>query len=447
MSKLISILGAGESGVGSAILAQKKGYDVLVSDYGTIKPQYKAELDTYGIKYEEGGHNEAKILSSEKVIKSPGIADTVSIVTKVIAAGIAVIGEIEFAAAYTKATLIGITGTNGKTTTTMLTYHLLEKAGLNVGMAGNVGISFAKQVALEDKEYYVLEISSFQLDGMHTVALDYAVLLNITPDHLDRYDSLQGYIDSKFKINQNQKSGQQFIYCADDETITNQLKHHTIEAELIPFTYDGGPLEQGAWVEDNQINIKLNKPKTEFIMSVEQLTIAGKHNTYNSMAASIIANSLLIRKETIRESLSDFKNVEHRLEYVGKVKGINFINDSKATNVNAAWYALESVEDPIIWIAGGVDKGNDYESLSPLVKSKVRIIVCLGKNNMKLHQAFRKDVDMMINANSAQEAVDIAYGLGEKGETVLLSPACASFDLFENYADRGNQFKRAVRSL
>ena len=329
----------------------------------------------------------------------------------------------------------------------MLTYHLLEKAGLNVGMAGNVGISFAKQVALEDKEYYVLEISSFQLDGMHTVALDYAVLLNITPDHLDRYDSLQGYIDSKFKINQNQKSGQKFIYCADDETITNQLKHHTIEAELIPFTYDGGPLEQGAWVEDNQINIKLNKPKTEFIMSVEQLTIAGKHNTYNSMAASIIANSLFIRKETIRESLSDFKNVEHRLEHVGKVKGINFINDSKATNVNAAWYALESVEDPIIWIAGGVDKGNDYESLSPLVKSKVRIIVCLGKNNMKLHQAFRKDVDMMINANSAQEAVDIAYGLGEKGETVLLSPACASFDLFENYADRGNQFKRAVRSL
>lgn len=447
MSKLISILGAGESGVGTAILAQKKGFDVWVSDFGTIKPQYKAELEKYGIKYEEGGHNEAKILSSIKIVKSPGIPDTAPIVKKAAAQNIPVIGELEFAAAYTTATLIGITGTNGKTTTTMLTYHLLQKAGLDVGMGGNVGISFAKQVALEDKEYYVLEISSFQLDGMSTVALDYAVLLNITPDHLDRYDSLQGYIDSKFKINQNQNAEQKFIYCADDEIVTNQLKHHTTDAELIPFTYHGGPLVQGAWVANKQINIKLNKPKTEFIMSVEQLTIAGKHNTYNSMAASIIANSLLIRKELIRDSLADFKNVEHRLEYVGKVKGISFINDSKATNVNAAWYALESVEDSIIWIAGGVDKGNDYEALSPLVKAKVRIIVCLGKNNMKLHQAFRKDVDMMINASSAQEAVDIAYGLGEKGETVLLSPACASFDLFENYADRGNQFKRAVRSL
>ena len=329
----------------------------------------------------------------------------------------------------------------------MLTYHLLEKAGLNVGMGGNIGISFAKQVALLDKDYYVLEISSFQLDDMHTVALDYAVLLNITPDHLDRYDSYQGYIDSKFKINQNQNENQRFVYCADNEDVVNQLMHHTTAAQLIPFTYAGGPLDVGAWVADNQINIKLNNPKTEFNMSVNQLTIAGKHNTYNSMAASIIASTLLIRKETIRESLSDFKNVEHRLEFVGKVKGINFINDSKATNVNAAWYALESVEDPIIWIAGGVDKGNDYESLSPLVKAKVRIIVCLGKNNMKLHQAFRKDVDMMINAGSAQEAVDLAYGLGEKGETVLLSPACASFDLFDNYADRGNQFKRAVRDL
>lgn len=447
MSKLISILGAGESGIGSAILAQKEGYDVWVSDYGTIKPLYKAELEKYGIKYEEGGHNEAKILSSIKIIKSPGIADSVPIVVKALGAGIPVVGEIEFAAKYTKAVLIGITGTNGKTTTTMLTYHLLLKAGLDVGMGGNVGISFAKQVALDDKEYYVLEISSFQLDGMYTVALDYAVLLNITPDHLDRYDSYQAYIESKFKINQNQSAEQKFIYCADDDDVINQLKHHTTDAQLIPFTYDGGPLDEGAWVADNQINIKLNKPKTEFIMSVSQLTIAGKHNTYNSMAASIIANSLLIRKENIRKSLSDFKNVEHRLEYVGKVKGINFVNDSKATNVNAAWYALESVEDPIIWIAGGVDKGNDYEALSPLVKAKVRIIVCLGKNNMKLHQAFRKDVDMMINAGSAQEAVDIAYGLGEKGETVLLSPACASFDLFDNYADRGNQFKRAVRSL
>ena len=444
---MISILGAGESGVGSAILAQKQGFEVWVSDYGIIKPQYKAELEEYGINFEEGKHDSAKILSSEKVIKSPGIADNVAIVEAAKVKGIPVIGEIEFAAVYTDATLIGITGTNGKTTTTMLTYHLLNKAGLDVGMAGNVGLSFAKQVALNDRAYYVLEISSFQLDGMYTVALDYAVLLNITPDHLDRYNSYQAYIESKFRINQNQSAEQKFIYCADDEDVVNQLKNHTTNAQLVPFTYDGGPLEEGAWVADNQINIKLNKPKTEFNMSVNQLTIAGKHNTYNSMAASIIANSLLIRKENIRESLSDFKNVEHRLEHVAKVKGINFINDSKATNVNATWYALESVEKPIIWIAGGVDKGNDYAALSPLVKSKVRMIVCLGKNNMKLHQAFRKDVDMMINAGSAQEAVDIAYGLGEKGETVLLSPACASFDLFDNYADRGNQFKRAVRSL
>jgi UDP-N-acetylmuramoylalanine--D-glutamate ligase len=447
LSKLISILGAGESGVGSAILAQKQGYDVWVSDYGTIKPQFKAELDEYGIAYEEGGHNEAKILSSVKIVKSPGIADTIPMVTRAIVEKIPVIGEIEFAAAYTTATLIGITGTNGKTTTTLLTYHLLEKAGLDVAMAGNVGISFAKQVALNDKDFYVLEISSFQLDDMHTVALDYAVLLNISPDHLDRYDSYQAYIESKFRINNNQSAEQKFIYCADDADVVNQLKHHTTKAQLIPFSYDGGPIEEGAWVADNQINIKLNKPKTEFNMPVNQLTIAGKHNTYNSMAASIIANSLLIRKENIRESLSDFKNVEHRLEFVGKVKGISFINDSKATNVNATWYALESAESPIIWIAGGVDKGNDYEALSPLVKAKVRMIVCLGKNNMKLHQAFRKDVDMMINAGSAQEAVDIAYGLGEKGETVLLSPACASFDLFDNYQDRGHQFKRAVRSL
>jgi UDP-N-acetylmuramoylalanine--D-glutamate ligase len=444
---LISILGAGESGVGAALLAKQKGFDVWVSDYGTIKPRYKDELDTYGIKYEEGGHDEAKILTSQKIIKSPGIPDTAPIVAKATERGIAVIGEIEFAAAYTDATLIGITGTNGKTTTTMLTYHLLNKAGLDVGMAGNVGLSFAKQVALEDKAYYVLEISSFQLDGMHTVALDYAVLLNISPDHLDRYDSYQAYIQSKFKINQNQQGEQKFIYCADDEDITKQLEHYSTAAQCIPFTYDGGPLAEGAWVENNQINITLNKPKTEFNMAINQLTIAGKHNTYNSMAASIIASSLLIRKESIRESLADFKNVEHRLEYVSKVKGMSFINDSKATNVNAAWYALESLEGPIVWIAGGVDKGNDYAALSPLVKEKVRIIVCLGENNMKLHQAFRKDVDMMINASSAKEAVDIAYNLGENGETVLLSPACASFDLFENYQDRGNQFKRAVRDL
>ena len=447
MSELISILGAGESGVGSAILAQKQGFDVWVSDYNQIQPKYKAELDKYGIKYEENGHDEMLIKSSSKIIKSPGISDKAPIVVAATSVNIPIVSEIEFAVNYTNASLIGITGTNGKTTTTMLTYSILKSAGLSVGLAGNVGYSFAKQVALENYEYYVLELSSFQLDGMHTVALDYAVLLNISPDHLDRYATYQDYIDAKLRINLNQDANQKFIFCADDDEITNQQKNHATPADLIPFTYDNGPLDQGAWVENNQLNIQLTNPKINFNMSLDQLTIAGRHNTYNSMAASIIANSLLIRKETIRESLLDFKNVEHRLEFVSKVKGISFVNDSKATNVNAAWYALESVEDPIIWIAGGVDKGNDYESLSPLIKEKVRIIVCLGKNNLNLHKAFRKDVDMMINASSAQEAVNIAYGLGEKGETVLLSPACASFDLFENFEDRGNQFKRAVRNL
>ncbi len=447
MSKLISILGAGESGVGSAILAKKQGFDVWVSDYGTIKDQYKAEMDSYAIAYEEGTHSEDKILTSSVIIKSPGIADSIPLLKKAYAANISVVGEIEFASNYTDAVLIGITGTNGKTTTTMLTHHILKQAGLNVGLAGNVGYSFAKQVAEQNHDYYVLELSSYQLDGMHTVALDYAVLLNISPDHLDRYESYDHYIQSKFRINQNQTAEHKFIYCADDAAITEYLNNHKSPAQQIPFTMSDTPLEEGAWASEDTITINLIKPKAQFIMSINQLTIAGKHNTYNSMAAAIIANSLLIRKESIRESLSDFRNVEHRLEFVSKVKGISFINDSKATNVNAAWYALESAQKPIIWIAGGVDKGNDYEALKPLVKDKVRIIVCLGVNNMKLHQAFRKDVDMMINASSAQEAVELAYGLGVKGETVLLSPACASFDLFENYQDRGNQFKRAVRSL
>ena len=447
MQKLISIIGAGESGVGSAILAKKEGYEVWVSDYGKIKPEYKSQLEAYTIPYEEGKHSEDKILTSEKIIKSPGISPDIALLVKARERNVPIIGEIEFAAAYTDACLIGITGTNGKTTTTLLTYHILKNAGVNVGMAGNVGYSFAKQVASEEFDYYVLELSSFQLDDMWTVSLDYAVLLNISPDHLDRYGSLQKYVDSKFRINQNQNNNQRFIYCADDELISEKLLGYNTKSQLLPFSHQNKELEVGAWVSQDRINIKLNKPKIKFTMSVDQLTIAGKHNTYNSMAAAIIANSLMIRKESIRESLSDFKNVEHRLEYVNKVKGIHFINDSKATNVNAAWYALESVDEPIIWIAGGVDKGNDYASLSPLVKDKVRIIVCLGKDNMKLHQAFRKDVDMMINASSAEEAVQIAYGLGEKGETVLLSPACASFDLFENYQDRGNQFKRSVRSL
>ncbi|MEY2923677.1 MAG: UDP-N-acetylmuramoyl-L-alanine--D-glutamate ligase [Bacteroidota bacterium] len=447
MSQLISILGAGESGVGSAILAKQNGYEVWVSDFGTIKQSYKDELEQWAIPYEENGHDEAKILASFQIIKSPGIPETIPVLQKAIIKNIPIIGEIEFAAKYTDAVLIGITGTNGKTTTTLLTHHILQKAGLNVGLAGNVGYSFAKQVALEQHDYYVLEISSYQLDGMFSVALDYGVLLNITPDHLDRYGSFENYIKSKFRINQNQSAEQKFIYCADDEAITTYLQSHNTPAQLIPFTIEDTPTTEGAWLHNNEIHLELQKPKAQFIMSVNQLTIAGKHNTYNSMAAAIIANSLLIRKEVIRDSLSDFKNLEHRLEFVSKVKGISWINDSKATNVNAAWYALESVDAPMIWIAGGVDKGNDYEALKPLVKEKVRMIICLGVNNIKLHQAFHKDVDMMINASSAQEAVDIAYSFGQNGETILLSPACASFDLFENYQDRGNQFKKAVRSL
>lgn len=440
------ILGAGESGVGASRLAKAKGFEVLVSDMGQINPRLKKELEQNQIAFEEGGHTEA-LAEADLVIKSPGIPDQADWVVRYKDSGIPVISEIEFAARYTSACLIGITGTNGKTTTSMLTYHLLKSAGLNVGLAGNVGQSFARQVAEEERDYYVLELSSFQLDGMYDTSLDYAVLLNISPDHLDRYTHLEDYIHSKFRIGQNQDKAQKFIYCMDDTIIQEHLSTYTDRGQMIPFTHRETELEEGAWVSDGTINIKLNKPKVNFTMSINQLTIAGRHNTYNSMAAAIIANSLLIRKEMIRESLSDFKNVEHRLEHVAKVKGINFVNDSKATNVNAAWYALESMNKPLIWIAGGVDKGNDYELLRPLVKDKVRIIICLGEKNMKLHQAFRKDVDMMINASSAQEAVDIAYSLGRNGETVLLSPACASFDLFENYQDRGNQFKRAVRQL
>ncbi|MFY0644608.1 MAG: UDP-N-acetylmuramoyl-L-alanine--D-glutamate ligase [Bacteroidia bacterium] len=445
-SKLV-ILGAGESGVGAAVLGNVKGMDVFVSDAGKIRETYAKELSDNQIEFEENGHTLERVLDADLVVKSPGISDDISIVQQLQQKKIDIISEIEFAAKYTKAVLIGITGTNGKTTTSLLTYHLLSKAGLNVGLAGNVGQSFAKQVAIEDKDYYVLELSSFQLDGMYQTKLDYAVLLNITPDHLDRYNSFEDYVKSKFRITQNQGSQERFIYCLDDETIKTHIETAGVQAQRIPFTHENTEMEEGAWVSDDSINISLKKPNINFTMSINQLTIAGRHNTYNSMAAAIIANSLLIRKEMIRDSLSDFKNVEHRLEHVAKVKGINFINDSKATNVNASWYALESMDKPLIWIAGGVDKGNDYEQLKPLVKEKVRIIICLGENSMKLHQAFRKDVDMMINAGSAEEAVDLAYGLGQNGETVLLSPACASFDLFDNYQDRGNKFKRAVRQL
>lgn len=440
------ILGGGESGTGAAILAKHLGHGVFLSDLGKIKDRYKKELQGAGIDFEQGHHTENQILNADQIILSPGIPPTAPLVKKAAEKGISVISEIEFGALNTKATLIGITGTNGKTTTTMLTYHILSKAGLNVGLAGNVGHSLARQVATADKDYYVIELSSFQLDLMYKTRLHYAVLLNITPDHLDRYNSYEDYIASKFRIAQNQTPEDRFIYCADSKEITEYLAHHHLNGSPLPFSLEH-QCDPGGWADQQAFHINLKSPEIKFIMDLHQLTISGRHNTYNSMAASIVSNSLLIRNEVIRESLMDFKNVEHRLEYVATVKGVDYINDSKATNVNSVWYALESMKRSVVWIAGGVDKGNEYDSLVPLVSEKVRILICMGKNNIKLHQAFAKHVDMVINTESAQEAVMMAQRFANKDEVVLLSPACASFDLFENYEDRGRQFKLAVRNL
>jgi UDP-N-acetylmuramoylalanine--D-glutamate ligase len=441
----IAILGAGESGVGSAVLAVKQGFDVLLSDMGTIKEKYKKTLLDYGIKFEENKHDEAWILSANEVIKSPGIPDKAPLIKKLYAQGTPVISEIEFAARYTNATLIGITGTNGKTTTTLLTYHTLVKAGLNVGLAGNIGKSFALQVAENDFDYYVLELSSFQLDGMFKVRLNIAVLLNITPDHLDRYNyELQNYIDSKFRIIQNQTAEDYFIFCADDALLMPQFEKFKTQAKLLPFSLNQN-FSEGAYIQNE--NLIINHNHNIFSMSIHDLALQGKHNQYNSMAAGLSARVLEVRKEIIRESLEDFVNVEHRLEFVAKVHGIEFINDSKATNVNSTWYALESMNNPVVWIVGGQDKGNDYSMLMSLVKDKVKAIVCLGKDNSKIHKAFEGTIALIEEAATAEEAVKKAYRLGKKGDIVLLSPACASFDLFENYEDRGHQFKQAVRSL
>lgn len=441
----IAILGAGESGVGSAVLAAKQGYDVLLSDMGTIKDKYKKVLHDYAIKYEENKHDEEWILSAHEVIKSPGIPDKAPLIKKLHEQGTPVISEIEFAARYTNAKLIGITGTNGKTTTTLLTYHILTKAGLNVGLAGNIGKSFALQVAENNFDYYVLELSSFQLDGMFKVRLHIAVLLNITPDHLDRYNyELQNYINSKFRIVQNQTNADYFIYCHDDEILSKQFSQFNTSAQLLPFSLQQS-FTEGAFIENE--NLIINHNHNIFSMSIHDLALQGKHNQYNSMAAGLSARVLEVRKEIIRESLEDFVNVEHRLEFVAKVHGIEFINDSKATNVNSTWYALESMNNPVVWIVGGQDKGNDYSMLMNLVKDKVKAIVCLGKDNSKIHKAFKGTIALIEDATTAEEAVKKAYRLGKKGDIVLLSPACASFDLFENYEDRGHQFKQAVRSL
>lgn len=443
-AKIVVILGAGESGVGAAILAQAKGAKVFVSDYGTIKPSFQQELNEYKLEWEQGTHSMNRILEADLVVKSPGIPEKTPVMKAIREKGIKVVSEIELAGYFTTAKKVCITGSNGKTTTTMMIHHLLTKAGKNVGLAGNVGYSFAKQVALEDKEIYVLELSSFQLDDMEDFRADIAILTNITPDHLDRYEyNMQLYVNSKFRILQNQTEEDFFIYNADDVIITAELEKRSVKAQLLPFSLTK-IFEKGAYVENKQLIINYNN---QFIMSIHDLALKGKHNTQNSLASGLAGRLLDIRKDTVRESLSDFVNVEHRLEFVAKVCGIEFINDSKATNVNSTWFALESMENPTVWIVGGVDKGNDYSELTQLVKDKVKAIICLGKDNHKIIEAFTGVVDTIVEAGSAMEAVAYGYRLAQKEETVLLSPACASFDLFENYEDRGNQFKQAVRSL
>ncbi|MCF8370026.1 MAG: UDP-N-acetylmuramoyl-L-alanine--D-glutamate ligase [Bacteroidales bacterium] len=445
MKKRIVILGAGESGSGSAVLAVLKGFEVFVSDRGEIKQKYKDLLLKYDIPFEEGQHSEEKILLAEEVIKSPGIPDKAEIIQKLKAKHIPIISEIEFAGRYTTAKNICITGSNGKTTTTLLLHYILKKAGLNVGLAGNVGSSYALQVALENHDYYVIELSSFQLDGMFDFRAYIAILMNVTPDHLDRYDyKLENYTDSKFRITQNQRASDYFIYCADDEITSQEVAKRSFQSVLFPFSFEKEKAPQ-AYVDNGSIFI--NQQNNLYTMTLQDLALQGKHNVYNSMAAAIASNVLLIRKERIRECLSDFQGVEHRLEYWLKVHGIQFINDSKATNVNSTWYALESMPPNTVWIVGGIDKGNDYSMLKNLVKEKVKAIVCLGVDNSKIHAAFGKHVKTIVDTTSMREAVRTAYSIASKDETVLLSPACASFDLFENYEDRGRQFKNCVRDL
>jgi len=440
----IAILGSGESGVGAALLAKAKGLGVFVSDFGTIKPSYQKELKENNIEFEQGQHTEAKILSADLIIKSPGIPDTAPLVIKAKQKGIKVISEIEFAGYYTNAKMICITGSNGKTTTTMLIHHILKNGGINAALAGNIGQSLARQVVTDSTDVYVLELSSFQLDGMYDFKADIAILMNITPDHLDRYDyKMQNYTDSKMRVIQNLTESDYFIYNADDPIIIEEIKKRKIKGKLLPFSIQQTE-NKVAYINNNQITINL---KPELIMSIHDLALKGKHNTQNSLASGIASKILQIRNESIRESLSDFKNVEHRLEFVAKVNGIEFINDSKATNVNSTWYALESMDKPTVWIVGGVDKGNDYDTLKLLVKENVKAIVCLGEDNAKIKAAFADVVDTIIETNSAYKAVTEGYRLAKKDQTVLLSPACASFDLFESYEDRGKQFKNAVRNL
>ena len=444
MKKLV-ILGGGESGVGAAILGKQKGYEVFVSDSGSIAKKYKKVLLHHEINFEEHQHSEPIVLNADLVVKSPGIPDNVAIVKDLTSKKVSVISEIEFASYYTKATIIGVTGSNGKTTTSLITNHLLKSANINVGIAGNIGNSFAQQVSEQNFDSFVIELSSFQLDGIINFRPHIAIITNITPDHLDRYDyDFNNYVASKFRITKNQTKNDFLIYDADDRIINKWIKNHKIKAQLIPFSIQK-EVNNGAFLKEDTIVIKLNKEA--FSMSISNLKLQGKHNVKNTMAGALATQLLNVRSQSIKDSLANFEGAEHRLENVQKVNGVQFINDSKATNVNATFYALECMEQSTVWIVGGVDKGNDYEDLLPLVREKVKAIVCLGEDNEKLKAIFYNVVDMMIETAGAEEAVKVAYKLSQPGDTVLLSPACASFDLFENYEDRGRQFKSAVRSL
>ena len=446
MSKRFVILGAGESGIGAAILASKKGYDVFVSDGGAIKENYKKELQDYGIAFESGQHSEEKILNAQEIMKSPGIPEKNDMVRKIREKGVPVISEIELAYRFKgKSKVIAITGSNGKTTTTALMHHICKYGELDCAMVGNIGYSFARQVAREPKEWYVAEISSFQLDDIETFRPDIGILTNITEDHLDRYEyKFENYINSKFRITLNQTRDDYFIYCEDDPVTMQYIDQYTIHSNPLPFTMNR-ELLRGAFIREGQMHITKGEEKMQ--MSIYDFALKGKHNQYNTMAAGIAAFTIGIRKEKIREAIQSFEALEHRMEHVNTIRGIEFINDSKATNVNSTWYALESMEKPTILILGGIDKGNDYSLIRDLVKEKVKAIVCLGVDNRKIHDAFKNDVALMVNTVSAEEAVRAAFHFANKGDVVLLSPACASFDLFKNYEDRGEQFKKAVRDL
>ena len=446
MSKRMVILGGGESGVGAAILARKQGYEVFVSDASPLKPKYKKELEEKGFEYEDGKHTEDKILRADEIMKSPGIPEKNELVKKIRDKGIPVISEIELAYRHKgDSKIVGITGSNGKTTTTAMTYHICKHGELDCALVGNIGYSFARQVAEDSKPWYIAEISSFQLDDIKTFRPDIAILTNITEDHLDRYEyKFENYISSKFRIVLNQTSADYFIYCEDDPVIKKNLNKYSFHSNPLPFTMQN-ELNQGGFIKNGQMSVKVGNEKIE--MSIYDFALKGIHNQYNTMAAGIAAATIGIRKQKIREAIQSFEALEHRMEYVSTVRGVEFINDSKATNVNSTWYALESMTKPVILILGGIDKGNDYSLIRSLVQEKVKAIVCMGVDNRKIHEAFQNDVALMVNTGSAQEAVKSAFHLANKGDVVLLSPACASFDLFKNYEDRGMQFKDAVRDL